>query len=39
VISLYRELGYVLKMLDAPRMISCTGDRTRVREVLALKGF
>ena len=27
------------KLLDAPRMISCTGDRTRAREVLALKGL
>jgi hypothetical protein len=24
---------------DAPRMISCNGDRTPAREVLAAKGF
>lgn len=39
VIELYESFGFVLTYLPAPRMISCTGDRTRVREVLATKGF
>jgi DNA adenine methylase len=38
VIGLYREAGFALRYLSAPRMISCNGDRTRAREVLALKG-
>lgn len=39
IIRLYRGLGFSLRMLDAPRMISCTGDRHPAREVLALRGF
>lgn len=39
IIELYSEYGFSLKYLDAPRKISCTGDRTRAKEVLALKGF
>jgi DNA adenine methylase len=39
VIDLYTSLGYELRFVDAPRMISCTGDRRRAREVLALRGF
>ena len=38
IVGLYRELGFSLRFLDAPRMISCTGDRTRAPEVLALRG-
>ncbi|HLW69562.1 MAG TPA: Dam family site-specific DNA-(adenine-N6)-methyltransferase [Candidatus Binataceae bacterium] len=38
IIELYRGLGFELIELEAPRMISCTGDRTRAREVLALRG-
>lgn len=34
---LYRKLGYTLSYLSAPRMISCTGDRTRAKEVLATR--
>jgi DNA adenine methylase len=37
--SLYRKLGFRLTYLDAPRRISCTGDRSPAREVLALKGM
>ncbi len=37
--SLYRKLGFRLMYLDAPRRISCTGDRSPAREVLALKGM
>jgi DNA adenine methylase len=39
IVDLYRELGFELQYLDAPRMISCTGDRTPAREVLALRGI
>jgi DNA adenine methylase len=38
ILDLYSSLGFILIELDAPRMISCTGDRTRVKEMLALRG-
>jgi DNA adenine methylase len=37
IVALYKCLGFKLKFLQAPRMISCTGDRTPAREVLATK--
>lgn len=38
--GLYRELGFKLKFIDAPRSISCKANqRQKVKEVLALKGF
>ena len=37
--ELYRDLGYKLRFLDAPRRISCTGDRTPAREVLATRNL
>jgi DNA adenine methylase len=37
IIELYRDYGFELSYLDAPRRISCTGDRTAAREVLAVK--
>jgi DNA adenine methylase len=39
IVNLYRALGFRIRFLDAPRMISCTGDRTRVKEVLAMKNL
>ncbi len=39
IIELYRGYGYKLKYIDAPRMISCDGNRTKAKEVLALKGL
>lgn len=37
---LYRQLGFRLRYLDAPRTISCRGEgRKAVKEVLALRGF
>lgn len=39
IIELYKGQGFRLLFLDAPRMISCTGDRTPAKEVLALKGL
>jgi DNA adenine methylase len=37
--ELYRRLGYVVTILNAPRLINCTGDRTPAREVLAIKNL
>jgi DNA adenine methylase len=39
IVKLYRILGYRLLFRNAPRMISCTGDRTPAREVLAIKNI
>jgi len=39
IVDLYTSLGYALTFLDAPRRISCTGDRTPAREVLALRNL
>lgn len=38
IIKLYSSLGFKITVLDAPRIISCTGDRKKVKEVLATKG-
>lgn len=35
IVELYEKLGFELRYLDGPRRISCTGDRTKAREVLA----
>lgn len=37
--ELYEKAGYHLTELDAPRRISCTGDRTPARELLATRGL
>ena len=37
IVDLYEGLGFELSYLDAPRRISCSGDRTFAREVLAVK--
>jgi len=37
ILDLYRGLGYDVRLVDAPRRISCNGDRTPAREVLALR--
>jgi DNA adenine methylase len=37
IIALYKGLHYELAFLTAPRLISCTGDRTPAREVLAIR--
>jgi DNA adenine methylase len=39
IIALYQELEFRLDFLPAPRMISCTGDRTPAREVIATKNI
>jgi len=37
--ELYGDLGYQLRFLEAPRRISCTGDRTPAQEVLAIRNL
>lgn len=37
--SLYRRLGYEVRFLDAPRRISCTGDRTPAREIVGTRNL
>ena len=39
VIELYENLGFKIDYLAGPRRISCTGDRSTAREVLATKGL
>ena len=39
ITKLYRRLGYTLTPLTAPRLISCTGDRTPAEEVLATRNL
>ncbi len=33
--ELYQDLGFQIQELEAPRRISCTGDRTPALEILA----
>jgi DNA adenine methylase len=37
IVKLYKSLGFEVRYLDGPRRISCTGDRTAAKEVLAVK--
>jgi DNA adenine methylase len=39
IAALYRTLGYDLRLLQAPRRISCTGDRTPAQEVFATRNL
>jgi DNA adenine methylase len=39
IVGLYRSLGFNLSFVDAPRRISCTGDRAPAREVLAYRNL
>ena len=39
VAELYRNLGYGVRYLVAPRRISCTGDRTPAKEILASRNL
>lgn len=38
ILDLYGGLGFDIDLLDAPRRISCNGDRTPAREMLATRG-
>jgi DNA adenine methylase len=37
--ELYRQIGYDLRFLDAPRRISCNGDRTPAQGILATRNL
>jgi DNA adenine methylase len=37
--ALYTDLGFDLEFREAPRMISCNGDRTKATEVIATRGI
>jgi DNA adenine methylase len=37
--KLYRRLGYEVRYLDAPRRISCDGDRTPAKEILGTRNL
>jgi DNA adenine methylase len=39
IVAVYRDLGYSMTFPIAPRLISCTGDRTPVKEVLATRNL
>lgn len=39
IVRLYRGLGFDVRFLQAPRRISCTGDRRPAREVLATRNL
>jgi DNA adenine methylase len=39
VLELYLDYGFTVLELNGPRRISCTGDRTPAREVLALRNL
>ncbi len=39
IVELYKDLGFDIVRLTAPRMISCTGDRTPAKEVLATRNI
>lgn len=39
IMDLYTSLGFKTIILDAPRIISCTGDRKKAKEVLATKNI
>jgi len=38
-VDLYKSLGFNIEIVSAPRKISCNGDRTAVREILASKNL
>ena len=37
ILDLYGKMGFRIQILSAPRMISCTGDRSRAKEMLATR--
>lgn len=39
IIELYEKAGFEIEIVEAPRSISCNGDRKKVLEVLAKRGF
>ncbi len=39
ILELYQDLGFNIHILNAPRRISCNGDRVPAKEMLAYRGF
>jgi DNA adenine methylase len=39
IVKLYRDAGFKVKIIDAPRMISSNGDRTPAKEIIATKNL
>ncbi len=39
IVKLYKERGFEIEYLAGPRRISCTGDRTAAKEILATKNL
>lgn len=39
IVKLYRQEGFDVTFLEGPRRISCTGDRSPAKEVLATRGI
>ena len=39
IVSLYRGHGFDVQIIEAPRRISCNGDRTPAMEILATRGM
>ncbi len=39
IVELYQGLGFDLEYHDAPRRISCNGDRQPAKEIIAFRGF
>jgi DNA adenine methylase len=39
IVNLYQDCGFTIDIVDAPRRISCNGDRNPAKEVIAYKGF
>lgn len=39
IVELYKSLGFSLSLIDAPRRISCDGNRQRAKEILAFKNI
>jgi DNA adenine methylase len=39
IVTLYKSLNFSCAFLDAPRRISCTGDRTPAQEILATRNI
>jgi DNA adenine methylase len=37
MVELYKKFGFEISYLDGPRRISCTGDRSAAKEILAVK--
>ena len=39
IVDLYKDYGFTIDIVDAPRRISCNGDRRPAKEVIACRGF